>query len=200
MYISPSNSSYAVRTGIEKEIFQKLEGDVSKYSSLGEVMVMGDMNAHINSNELDFVHNELNDPIEDFLPPNYIADSVQLQRNTQIPQSTNSYGKNIIELCTSSQLRILNGRTLGDSFGKVTYHSYNGASIVDYCLCSSSFLSKILSFRVEDFHPNLSDHCPTTVNILCCKNVEQQRNCLRQLPLISGLQFERKFLLKILKN
>jgi hypothetical protein len=60
-----------------------------------------------------------------FLPKNYIADSMQVLRNTQIPQTTNSYGKSLLEICTSSQLRILNDRTIGDSIGKATYHNYN---------------------------------------------------------------------------
>ena len=32
------------------------------------------------------------------------------------------------------QLKILNGRTIGDSVGKITYN-YIGASIDDYCIC-----------------------------------------------------------------
>jgi hypothetical protein len=51
-----------------------------------------------------------------------------------------TYGKNILELCIGSQLRILNGRTIGDSSGKATYFNYNGVTINDYCLCSSSFM------------------------------------------------------------
>jgi hypothetical protein len=38
-----------------------------------------------------------------------------------VHQNTNNYRKSIIELCSDSQLRILNGRTLGDSVGKATY-------------------------------------------------------------------------------
>ena len=85
-------------------------------------------------------------------------------RNTQIPQTNNSYGKSLLEICTSSQLRILNGRTIGDSVGKATYHNYNGTTINDYCICSASFLNNILSFQVGDFSPKMSDHCPITVN------------------------------------
>ena len=57
-----------------------------------------------------------------FLPNNYI---------TQVHQNTNNYGKSIIELCSDSQLRLLNGRTLGDSVGKATYVNYSGVTIND---------------------------------------------------------------------
>jgi hypothetical protein len=63
------------------------------------------------------------------LDNNYITDSVHVLRNTQVHQNTNNYGKSIIELCSDSQLRILNGRTLGDSVGKATYFNYSGVII-----------------------------------------------------------------------
>ena len=107
--------------------------------------------------------------LDSFLPNNYITDSVHVLRNTQVHQNTNNYGKSITELCSDSQLRILNGRTLGDSVGKATYVNYSGVTINDYCICSASFLkyiTKCTSFHVGDFDPNLSDYCPITVKIL----------------------------------
>jgi hypothetical protein len=58
-------------------------------------------------------------------------------------QNINGYGKCVLELCNDSQLRILNGRTLGDTAGKATFFNHNGVSIDDYCICSSSFLSNL---------------------------------------------------------
>ena len=125
---------------------------------------MGDINAHINCNETDLIINDSDNVLDSFLPKNYIADSMQVLRNTQIPQTTNSYGKSLLEICTSSQLRILNSRTIGDSVGKATYHNYNGTTINDYYICSASFLNNILNFQVGYFSPTMSDHCPITVN------------------------------------
>jgi hypothetical protein len=45
-----------------------------KYSVFGDIILMGDLNAHINKN--DFIIDELNDNLDDFLPTNYIADVV----------------------------------------------------------------------------------------------------------------------------
>ena len=44
--------------------------------------------------------------------------------------------KELLDMCISSQLRILNGRTFGDSTGKFTSYQYNGNSVIDYCLIS----------------------------------------------------------------
>jgi hypothetical protein len=113
--IPPANSSHTLRTDCDKQIIEKLDQDITRYSVFGDFTLMGDLNAHINKNDLDFITDELNDNLDDFLPTNYIADVVHKYRNTEIPQITNSYGKQIIELCTEAQIRILNGRTLGDS-------------------------------------------------------------------------------------
>ena len=166
VYIPPANSSYTLRTECDKQTFEKLDQDITKYSVLGDIILMGDLNAHINKNELDFITDELNDNLEGFLPTNYIADVVHKYCNTEIPQITNRYGKQIIELCTEAQLRILNGRTLGDSKGKITFINHNGTSIDDYCICSSEFLQNIVNFTAGPFEQTISDHRPIKVNIL----------------------------------
>ena len=113
--------------------------------------------------EMNNIVNDSDDFLDDFLPQNYIVDGIQKLRNTELYQKTNEYGKSVIELCTEAQLRILNGRTIGDSVGRITYYNYIGASIDDYCICNSSFLQNIVSFNVGDFEPTLSDHQASTL-------------------------------------
>lgn len=165
LYISPSNSTYTIRTGMDKRIFDQLEQDIVQYSNQGDTMIIGDLNAHINSDELDYIENEMNDILDDCLPENYIADNVYTKRNTEIAQSTNNYGNQILDLCTAGQLRILNGRTLGDSAGRVTFYNFIGSSIDDYCICSASLLKSVANFTVGPYHPSLSDHCMVTVRL-----------------------------------
>ena len=42
IYISPSSSSYMKRIDVDKNIFDKLDSDVTRFSRLGKVMIMGD--------------------------------------------------------------------------------------------------------------------------------------------------------------
>ena len=77
----------------------------------------------------------------------------------------NSYGIRLLEICQSVPLRILNGRKLGDSTGSYTCYKTNGQSVVDYCLVSPRLYSSVSSFTVNDFLPELSDHCSITVVI-----------------------------------
>ena len=143
-----------------------MEKDIEKFSAIGDVLLMGDFNVHINKNYLDFISIELNDNLDDVLPPNYTADAIHKHRNTEIPQTTNSHGKSSIELCIEAQLRILNGRTLGDSKGQLTFFNHNGSFVVDYCICSSDILPSVVNFTIGDFEPNLSDHRPISINLL----------------------------------
>ena len=63
----------------------------------------------------------------------------------------------------SQNLRILNGRTTGDSYGRFTsYNVSGGASVVDYAIVPDDQFNKVDSFVVKP--PNLlSDHCQIIV-------------------------------------
>ena len=122
--ISPKHYSYTLKTNCDRIIFEKLERDISKYNQSGDIMVMGDLNAHINGDKQDYIVNDSDDILDDFLPQNYIVDGIQKICNTELYQKTNEYGKYVIELCTEAQLRILNGRTIGDSVCRNMLLSY----------------------------------------------------------------------------
>ena len=123
---------------------------------------MGDLNAHVKASDQDYITFDMNDVLDDFLPTNYI---VHKKRNTEIYQNTNEYGRQILDICNDAQLRILNGRTIGDSKGKITLYSYNGTAITDYCICSANVLPNIVSLTVDELNPVLSDHCPISVRL-----------------------------------
>jgi hypothetical protein len=54
-------------------------------------------------------------------------------------------------------MRILNGWTLGDSFGKPTSHHKNGTSVVDYIICDLELTQTIENVIVK-LPIYLSDH------------------------------------------
>ena len=59
---------------------------------------------------------------------NYNADHPPLPRQNN-DATTDSMGRSLIELCIGNQLRILNGRCFGDSFGRYTCYITNGCSV-----------------------------------------------------------------------
>ena len=66
IYIAPVNSSYVKSTGLDKQVFAKLEEDIVRYNLKGDIMLMGDLNAHINSNDCDFIYNDDDNILESF--------------------------------------------------------------------------------------------------------------------------------------
>ena len=73
----------------------------------------------------------------------------------------NNHGKLLLEICKSLDLRILNGRLRGDSFGRITFRGYRGISTVDYIIVSHELFDEFDSFTVQQ--PTLfSDHAQLT--------------------------------------
>ena len=86
---------------------------------------MGDFNART-GNESDTINPDKSDELFDinFTSPPPARNS----RDTDLDQR----GKDLLDLCKSADLHIVNGRKTGDLFGDFTCIKYNGNSVVDY--------------------------------------------------------------------
>ena len=62
-----------------------------------------------------------------------------------------------MEICKSLDIKILNGRCKGDSFGKITFHGQQGISTVDYMIVSHELLDRFQNFVIRQPSP-YSDH------------------------------------------
>ena len=89
----------------------------------------------------------------------------QFFRHLQDSGTVNSRGRNLLEICTALNLRIFNGRIVGDLEGKKTCFHYNGSSVVDYVIGSKAILQNMRYFIVNPLMPHLSDHCHVTYAI-----------------------------------
>ena len=83
------------------------------------------------------------------IPRDNIPALVQPHKRENVDNCINDHGKIILDICKSSDLRILNGRTKGDSLGKFTYHSSGGESTVDYITVSSDIFPSVEGFIVK---------------------------------------------------
>ena len=63
-----------------------------------------------------------------------------------------------------NNLKILNGRKIGDLIGKYTCHHYNGSSTVDYIITETDLFDKVRYFQVLPL-TLFSDHCPIIADI-----------------------------------
>ena len=139
------------------------------FQKKGKVIVQGDFNARTN------VINDtiVRDKFDTIFMRNDSGDIPNRNSEDKVP--ADHRGKELLELCKSLELVILNGRKIGDLFGKFTSLQWNGNSVVDYVLASQSIYSSITYFKIGDFIPWLSDHCATRFKLLSCM-VPQAKN------------------------
>ena len=155
VYLPPEGSPYAI-----PDIFDKIENDLNKFSTIGKTVVMGDFNGRT-ANKLDYI-----------LPDKTDLDllSVKYTPQTRFNQDvvSNNRGNQLLQFCKHTDMIILNGRTIGDIPGAFTLFNGHGCSVVDYGLASKNILSDVIYFKVES-PTHLSDHCliKLKLNVKC---------------------------------
>ena len=162
-----------------KKILELFE-EIMAFQKKGEVIVQGDFNARTSV-------------ISDTIAQDRF-DTILMGKNNGDIKDRNSQdkvsdfrGKELIELCKSLEMAILNGRKIGDIYGKFTSLQWNGNSVVDYVIVSQSIYSSISYFKIGDYVPWLSDHCATRFKLKSClpkenlSRVENPREVLASL-------------------
>lgn len=183
---------------INEDWCEGMEELICKYKDKGEVILMGDMNARIGTcNECILYDN--NDNVE--VPENYVHDEMMKRVSSDI--KVNSYGRKLLKMCTSLQMRVLNGRTLGDLNGGFTCWQWNGRSVVDYIIVQSDKQKSVKWFKVLA-PSHISDH-----SMICCsyqmdgrKNITKDRTNTAVFPdrYVWQKDSETKFREGLLKN
>ena len=163
-YFSPDNSSFSKK--LDYCPFDKLEVDIERFRHLGEVIIGGDLNART-ATLPDFIVDSDNAYKYDHvpLPGFYDSDGDMCSQRLNHDKVVNTHGRKLVSLCQSHNLRIVNGRKIGDSTGYFTSFNWNGCSVVDYALVSPALLDAVSSFSVGDLTP-FSDHCPIALTLL----------------------------------
>ena len=136
---------------------ENIQSDIAHFSDKGKVILIGDWNGRTGRAK-DFV--EKDDFVDDLLPIDYIVDNEEdeIRRESEdalvIPDK---FGKCLLDICKSTNMRILNGR-FGAASSKFTCNNWNGSSVVDYAIVSTEVLKKNKIFEVGE-EIDESDHC-----------------------------------------
>jgi exonuclease III len=178
-YIPPEGSTFYEHNNIDP--FTSLEESVMQYQSLGDIVLLGDLNAR--TGELkDYIVKGSNDFVngKHLKSNNSLLDNLgRANRNNQ-DTGKNRYGNSIIELYRNADVQILNCRTMGNLEGAYTSFQYNGRSVVDYCIMSDRLFPAINTFMVST--PNhLSDHAYICTKIQTCSNSQLSRKSFSQI-------------------
>ena len=150
-YVSPENQKS------KESLFEILSEECERFEKLGEVILVGDFNARTGK-KIDFIQP---DPFLENLLDSPVANGGKALplRNSE-DHGTNKRGDELLDFCKANEFAIVNGRKIGDLFGKCTSHQWNGSSAIDYLLVSANSLDKISYFEVGEYIPWLSDHTP----------------------------------------
>ena len=174
-YISPC----LFQSKSDSDSLEAIIRDINNFKDYGDILICGDLNARTGLDP-NFIVNDSDKHVP--LDPSYIIDSNILQRNSE-DTNVEDRGKQVNELCVSSRMRILNGRILGDSYGKFTCQKPAGASVVDYMIASEELLKDIY-FHVNPFQPIFSD-CHSKISVCIkasVKHVQSVQNKNKRMP------------------
>ena len=171
-YLSPAQEKSNSNTKISQ-----LCEEISRFQDKGHVIINGDLNAWTGN-------------INDTIPPDKSDENFHIINN-DIPPNRNSMHKNVnkrglelLDMCKSLGLYILNGRKIGDPFGAFTSFQANGNSVVDYLITSDSLADEVVKLKIGDFVPWLSDHCPLLYELEITGNALEpnQKQLLKPVP------------------
>ena len=157
LYCPPANSVYSTLDFYER-LEQQVVRFLGKVTNEGDVHCLGDFNARTGEEEDGISDSDL---INDLF---CIGDGYTPPRRTQ-DKYMNESGRKMLNLCRTTGLKIVNGRTKSDHLGRVSFVNANGTSCVDYHL--TSCLDKIVDFelaaRTESCHFPIVAKIKTTI-------------------------------------
>ncbi|CAG2210548.1 unnamed protein product [Mytilus edulis] len=147
--------------------FLQLEKEINIFSKKGKIVLLGDFNSRT-GDRLDYIKDDSLD-INNFAQTNLLPDEYKIDNcfnRYSCDKVVNGQGVNLLDLSTSSSLRISNGRYIGDIMGNFTCMTSNGSSVVDYAIVSESLLSSVEYFKTHEFN-YLSDHVKIEIFLKC---------------------------------
>ncbi|XP_053405087.1 uncharacterized protein LOC128558872 [Mercenaria mercenaria] len=149
---------------IVAEDTELLETDIINFQEFGKVLLCGDLNARVGNTRPDYI---VFDRPVDYLDGEFYIPDNPLPRMS-MDSHTNANGLRLLDLCTSTSMRIANGRLPGDQTGTFTYVNTAGSSVIDYLLLQENNFDIVNNFSIDKF-TEWSDHAPISFDI-CCHN------------------------------
>lgn len=162
-YFPPVNSTFYDKC--ENDLFASLGEMVCQYKGIGKVLVLGDFNSRTGSND-DYISNDIiNEESADMISNvvNYVPDSEPCKRSSSDPV-INQFGRQLISLCKTTALRIVNGRHKDDPNGSITFFNSRGTSLIDYVLTFDDNFNNIRQFE-SGVSNVVSDHSPVCITL-----------------------------------
>lgn len=155
------------------DVWDDIAADIAAAQAEGLVLLAGDLNARTATLQ-DWDHNDAHDGLHNaalldvvlYSQEGLVQPPVCTQRSSQDP-SINEFGRALIALCRSTDMRICNGRTEGDLEGACTCFPFRGGkSLVDYFVACPNLMPCVRHLSVSP--PAVGfDHCGVRIQLGC---------------------------------
>jgi hypothetical protein len=147
VYVCPMESPYYKQNHItvNSSIFsieQCLLNFTQQCNGECDFLVCGDFNARVGENNVGLYREE--DDAHDCIQ------SDLYEKRVSEDKVVNTFGKLLLDMCSTCDLTILNGACQGDLEGKLTYICSTGCSTVDYYMCSPGVKTLDMEVRVAE--------------------------------------------------
>ena len=161
--IPPDGNTYYQYYDVD--LFLLLEEDVLFYRDNGCVLVIGDLNSRSGTQTEYIINDSLNDGVRQHISHllEYEDSTVRVPRNSE-DKTVNNFGRRLLNLCRATNLVILNGRTISDSAGSLTFQNHLGASVIDYAVADNRAFDVVTDFNVGALN-EFSDHAPIYITL-----------------------------------
>ena len=144
--------------------FKHVRAGLLRAKQDARILLMGDMNARVgdctpNKEEKVFEYVE-------YIPEEDMWDEIKWKRTLRDKQ-LNTYGREVKKIATGSGLECVNGTCIEkEPEGNFTcYTGINHPTILDHAWCTAAHKDSLINFQVLDFMPDVSDHCPISLEI-----------------------------------
>ena len=122
------------------------------YKNKGKLFVTGDFNCRT-ANAPYFLDFDM------YIDDTHLSNLITVTPRVNKDHVLDRKGKQLLELCQATSLIIGNGRLHSDlGITEYTYHTLNGASVVDYLLLNANDLKLVSDFYIMRLN-EFSDHC-----------------------------------------
>ena len=177
-YFPPNGNK---ETNVKK--FEKLATEISQFQKKGNVILQGDFNARTNKREDTIMPDRHDEQMGIYFTP-------LPSRNSEDRGEINVRGEELLSLCKSLNMTILNGRKTGDIFGKYTSINWNGKAVVDYVVVPVDVYGDVSLFSVGNYSPFISDHCPIFFDIRATPRKKSSEPNLKESPKFFKIKVE----------
>ena len=169
-YLVPDDTTYICRCN--NDILGCLESLILKYTDKGMVILCGDLNARTGNKRETLEAIPGYEPNPDLFCT--ITEETDIPNRVSKDSICNARGRDILDLCKCSDMKMLNGRLDNDKgIGKFTRVGTTGNSVVDYVITRTEDIKYITVFKIEDLKPE-SDHKQVLFSIKGGPNVKSK--------------------------